>query len=548
MYDLTEPDTHHFVANGLRVHNCSEYVFIDDTACFAPETRISTPDGLRTVEELFERQECGQRVLVTTDIYSELDDRRVTAHRPAFVTKVGEKQVFRLTLTDGREIRATGDHKFLTSDGTWKRLDELVPAQDRVAIRESGNPVAFVSDLADVKRWQMLGWLTGDGVFSKDTVALVFGPRERQTAQVMTEQLNHLKVAAVNFAGGPPVDVRSSSIYVQSNGVMQTSASQSSLISYLEGRYGFKQATATAKDVPTAIHRAPDDLKVAYLQGLFSADGCIRANGAAKEKEVMLASSSAQLLRSVQLLLADLGITSRTSWMHPQGRKNPQGQLHIYNQQSRKFVSLIGFPCSEDKDRKAQEMLDAGFTAQKKNPRSPKVASVVPDGVATVYDITEPVTHSVVAEGMVAHNCNLASMNLVKFLNEDGNFDAKRLVEATRIWTTTLEISVTMGQMPAKKIAEKNHGYRTLGLGYANLGTLLMRMGLPYDSEEGFGWCSAISALMTGAAYRTSAEMAQQLGSFARFDANREPMLRVHSQPPARCVRCGLRRVRGADG
>jgi len=123
--------------------------------------------------------------------------------------------------------------------------------------------------------------------------------------------------------------------------------------------------------------------------------------------------------------------------------------------------------------------------------------------------------------------CNLASLNLVKFLNDDGNFDAARFADATRTWTTTLEISVAMGQMPSKRIAEKNHGYRTLGLGYANLGTLLMRMGLPYDSEESFGWCGAINALQTGMAYRTSAEIAQQLGPFARFEANREPMLRV---------------------
>ncbi len=123
--------------------------------------------------------------------------------------------------------------------------------------------------------------------------------------------------------------------------------------------------------------------------------------------------------------------------------------------------------------------------------------------------------------------CNLASMNLVKFETPQGGFDATRFAEASRIWTTTLEISVTMGQMPSKAIAEKNHGYRTLGLGYANLGTLLMRMGLPYDSEEAYGWCAAINALMTGTAYRTSAEMAQQQGPFARFEANREPMLRV---------------------
>ncbi|HEY1975639.1 MAG TPA: hypothetical protein VGG89_03770 [Candidatus Baltobacteraceae bacterium] len=170
--------------------------------------------------------------------------------------------------------------------------------------------------------------------------------------------------------------------------------------------------------------------------------------------------------------------------------------------------------------------------------RKERLVSLEPIGEAQVYDLTENDTHHFVANGIVVHNCseyvfiddtacNLASMNLVKFLNDDGNFDAKRFAESSRIWTTTLEISVTMGQMPSKTIAEKNHGYRTLGLGYANLGTLLMRLGLPYDSEEGYGWCAAINALMTGTAYRTSAEMAQQLGPFARFEANREPMLRV---------------------
>ena len=113
------------------------------------------------------------------------------------------------------------------------------------------------------------------------------------------------------------------------------------------------------------------------------------------------------------------------------------------------------------------------------------------------------------------------------FLDKAGHFDAQALAEASRIWTLTLEISVAMGQMPSKRIAEKNHLYRTLGLGYANLGTILMRMGLPYDSEEGAGWCAAITALMCGIAYRTSAEIAQQLGAFGRFAQNREPMLRV---------------------
>jgi len=123
--------------------------------------------------------------------------------------------------------------------------------------------------------------------------------------------------------------------------------------------------------------------------------------------------------------------------------------------------------------------------------------------------------------------CNLASLNLVTFEDAQGQFDAARFAEACRIWTFTLEISVLMAQFPSQVIARNSFDTRTLGLGYANLGTLLMRMGLPYDSEEAFGWCGAITSLMTGIAYRTSAEMAQQLGAFPRYGDNAASMLRV---------------------
>ena len=527
VYDLTEPDTSHFVANGLVVHNCSEYMFLDDTACFASETRISTPRGLRRVDELFNAQERGEQIFISTDVYSEHDHRRITSHRPAFVTKVGQRAIFRMKLKDGREIRATGDHRFLTDGGAWKRLDELEVAADRVAIRESGDAVAFTSPLHEVKRWQMLGWLTGDGVFSKDTAALVFGPRERATADVMVAELNELKYAAGNAFPSVGMGARPSTTSVQKSGVIQVTTTQTSLIQYLEQRYGFKQGTAIDKDVPAEIHRVPDDLKVAYLQGLFSADGAIMDNPSGTEKQVMLASSSPDLVRSVQLLLSDIGITSRITWHHPKGRKNPQAQVHVYNQQARKFLRLVGFPCSADKDAKAQEVLGTSFKGALKNPRAPRIASIEPAGFEMVYDITEPITHSVIAEGMIAHNCNLASLNLVKFTDEGGRFDAKRFADACRTWTFTLEISVLMAQFPSAQIAQKSYDYRTLGLGYANLGTLLMRMGLPYDSEEGFGWCGAITSLMTGSAYKTSAEMARQLGAFPRYQYNADAMGRV---------------------
>jgi len=123
--------------------------------------------------------------------------------------------------------------------------------------------------------------------------------------------------------------------------------------------------------------------------------------------------------------------------------------------------------------------------------------------------------------------CNLASLNLVKFLDESGNFDVRSFRHAVRIWTIVLEISVLMASFPSEEIARRSYEYRTLGLGYANLGTVLMRLGIPYDSDEGRAMCGAITSILTGESYATSAEMAKELGPFPSYDRNRESMLRV---------------------
>ncbi len=122
--------------------------------------------------------------------------------------------------------------------------------------------------------------------------------------------------------------------------------------------------------------------------------------------------------------------------------------------------------------------------------------------------------------------CNLASVNLLKFKTAAG-FDAAGFEHACRLWTVALEISVGMAQFPSPAIARKSHDYRTLGLGYANLGALIMASGLSYDSAEARAICGAVTALLTGAAYRASAEMAGAIGAFPMWRENRETMLRV---------------------
>jgi ribonucleoside-diphosphate reductase alpha chain len=122
--------------------------------------------------------------------------------------------------------------------------------------------------------------------------------------------------------------------------------------------------------------------------------------------------------------------------------------------------------------------------------------------------------------------CNLASINLLAFRKDDG-FDIAGFEHACRLWTITLEISVLMAQFPSQRIAELSYEFRTLGLGFANIGGLLMAMGLPYDSAQGRAICGAISAIMTGVSYATSAEMAEELGAFPGYAKNRDAMLRV---------------------
>jgi ribonucleoside-diphosphate reductase alpha chain len=124
--------------------------------------------------------------------------------------------------------------------------------------------------------------------------------------------------------------------------------------------------------------------------------------------------------------------------------------------------------------------------------------------------------------------CNLASANLMKFFDTDTNqFDVPGFEYTCRLWTTVLEISVLMAQFPSKEVAQLSYDYRTLGLGFANLGTMLMVSGIAYDSEEARGIAGAISAIMTGIAYKTSAELAEIIGPFAKYAENKQDMLRV---------------------
>ena len=124
--------------------------------------------------------------------------------------------------------------------------------------------------------------------------------------------------------------------------------------------------------------------------------------------------------------------------------------------------------------------------------------------------------------------CNLASLNLVKFYDDETTkFDTEKYSHAIRLWTVALEISVLMAQFPSEAIAQRSYDYRTLGLGYANIGSLLMRMGIPYDDNRATSICGALTSILGGVSYAASAEMSSVQGPFPRYENNKDNMLRV---------------------
>ena len=309
---------------------------------------------------------------------------------------------------------------------------------------------------------------------------------------------------------------------------------------------------SSRKRFTLAVYELDKVALASVLRGLFTADGTV-ANYGDKSQYVALDSTSQELLQQVQVLLLSFGIKSKlyaerrggkTEALLPDSNRVPKAyavqevhSLRITRSSRVIFEREIGFDEASGKCAKLRN-LNATFLTYADTMRD-EVVSITPAGTADVYDLTEGVTHHFVANGLVVHNCseymflnstacNLSSLNLMKFRTEDGAFDAESFEHAVRIMITGQEIVVGFAAYPTEKIEERSHVYRTLGLGYANLGALLMAAGLPYDSDAGRAYAGAVTALMTGRAYHQSAVIARDCGGpFAGFADNREPMLRV---------------------
>jgi ribonucleoside-diphosphate reductase alpha chain len=519
-------------------HTCPDDGRINaSNPCVTGDTLVATADGWQRIDALAGRP---ARIIGADG-------------QPHLVTKIfptGRKPVFWLKTRSGYRVRITGDHRVLTVGRGDVPVKDLT-TDDRLVLQGPG----FGRRTLPVDLALGIGVAVGDGCLTRsnirgherEMVILAMHPREAGVLASVAEAVNTQKAAlkAVGSVG------RNDGVEVTRTATTARLSFGSSPVVELFRHFAVLDEGSAGKRFTSAVFDLDSPALAAALRGLFTADGTV-ANDGEKSQYVGLDSSSLELLRQVQLLLLSFGIKSKLSEdrraggptaMLPDGRGGmreyavaPMFSLRISRSSRFLFEREIGFHPASSKATALAELNAA--VGVYRDELTDRVESVEPAGEEDVFDLTEEATHHFVAGGLVVHNCseymflddtacNLASINLVKFLREDGSFDVEGFRHTCRLWTVVLEISVLMAAYPSPVIAQKSWDFRTLGLGYASMGTVLMRKGIPYDSPEAVAICGALTAMMTGEAYATSAEMARDLGPFPGYARNREPMLRV---------------------
>jgi ribonucleoside-diphosphate reductase alpha chain len=533
--------------------------------CFPGETRIHTTVGLLPIADLYRRMADGEDIRVYTHrATAAKPGAGVVASRPVAVMQTGIKALVRLLFSNGQELRCTPNHRFWTTSRGWVAAEDLV-GQDQVLLNDAPTPAIDASWALPIKvealatswnrggtkvhqavpeRWstalgELTGHLIGDGCLTKDQAIWVYGGDDVSdgVADRHAEFLQEL------FGGRSRAEM--------ANGTTQLRLGSGAVRALLTG-LGVSDAPAHEKKVPEAIFTAPTEVQAAFLRGLFGADGCVSAiEGGKASRYVGLGSRSRELLIEVQQLLEGFGIRSRihdvTTW-HPKPfehrRKSgelatyavrPGFDLRISGSDMARFAQLVGFSTPR-KQRRLEELV--GTVTRYQTKPTTRLVACVPGGSDTVYNLTEPLHHSYLVDGLVVANCseymylddsacNLASINLLRFLREDGSFAIDDYRHAVQLTITAQEIVVSPASYPTEKIGKNSEAFRPLGLGYANLGALLMAKGIPYDSPKGRDLAACLTAILTGEGYAQSARIAREVGPFDGYAVNRQPMLRV---------------------
>jgi ribonucleoside-diphosphate reductase alpha chain len=547
-------------------HTCPKSGRINaSNPCVTGDTRVLTPGGIwRRIDQM---------IHLPARVITNLHKQEIHITEGAFPT--GTKDVYELTTAGGYSVKLTGDHKVWTKQRGWVEAKHLT-SDDEIRLPSAPAAVQEVGEPQDRKFFQLLGLFLSSS--NNDSTALHLDAC--LPSHDVAEQFS--RYVTENWADRTYADDYVNQLMLtdgdatdDAGDTITATLTNRRLISRLKAFVRTDPATQSVRLSEEAFTSGLAAQKH-FIRGLFTADAQIESN------TLELRSDSLGLLQDLQLILLGFGIQSAINTQHSTLDNQPDlgegGALTRGGLPGRQVHDLVPSPGARHgggssaangadavarrhglridpgslrffakhiallPGKKLEQLADAcGFAIQKNDSSGnfDHVRSFSYLGKQQVFDLTEPVTASFIANGITVHNCseymflddtacNLASLNVLTFFDAEArSFDIAAYKHAIRIWTIVLEVSVLMASFPSEEIARLSFQFRTLGLGYANLGAMLMQSGIPYDSEKGRAICAALTAILTGESYATSAEMSRELGSFPGYDQNKDDMLRV---------------------
>lgn len=529
--------------------------------CFAKGTMIATEKGWLPIEEIAEKYpKGGIKVLVDKHLLPKTykHTKGLLPISQAFFT--GKKRTLKIKTKLGYELVVTPDHKIMTSRG-WVQAEKLKPGKDEVFIQDQEakftpkitidfkfprkirgkNGKVYTNNYP--REWNQelgfaLGWLIGDGWLRNRgadcRVGFSFGKEDLKVLRMLKPVLNSWYQREVEEIE------RERQVY-------HLSYHSKYFVQYFQ-QLGVKAVKAEKKEVPVCLYSAPRPAVVGFLRGLFTADGTVRDNPKSNSSWVALTAKNKHLLKGVQLLLLSMGIKSQImdrsrparvgifKYRAVNGEKrkyNTDGVLYelgIFGENREIFRQKIGFlGVKQDRLNKIR------FKNFYKRKKTDTIINVKPAGIRQVYDLTEPVTHSVIANGIIGHQCgeqplypfdacNLGSIFLTYFVNFEINSNDPQdkinwpdLEKTTRLAVRFLDSVIEQNPFPLPQIDETVKKIRRIGLGVGGWADMLIQLGIPYDSDQALELAEKVMAFIQKTAHLASQDLARERGPFPLF-------------------------------
>jgi ribonucleoside-diphosphate reductase alpha chain len=507
--------------------------------CVTADTLVYTANGLQRAGDLAAQ---AQPVEVVLD--SRFGAARSSHASPVYYT--GDKPVFALTTAEGYSLKATGNHRIMTAQG-WRELDSLQPGDKVHILNQKGG----FGRSGSLELGRVMGWLMGDGTLNMaEGAALMFFGEDQALAPLFAQHVDAIASEQPHhnvYAPTLTYDV----------GVQTIAARDEARIVSMRLKERMAALGFTTKQVlPELLYTGSEEMQRGFLQALFSADGTVLDN-VGKGVSVRLWSAEAEMLRGVQRLLLNFGVFSKLYEERKQagykGMPDGRGGEKIYFTRAGHelvisrtsllaFHKEIGFvSASPDSLSAKQRKLEGALAAN--GARGPyrehfvaTVRSVTPLGIQPVYDLTEPLTHSFVANGIVVHNCGeqwlgpyenccLGSINLATHVTEaegdavvDWELLRRSIHEATHFLDNVVTANAYVPGVP--EVAAAAFRARRIGLGIMGLGDMMYKLGIRYGSEEGQEFAAQIMEFVRYHCMQESIELSAERGPFLAFEGS----------------------------